>query len=175
MAKIICYIACSLDGKIARLNGDVSWLEQVPNPNKEDYGYSAFLSTVGITLMGNKTYQELLGYGIEFPYKDKINYVFTTNTALIKDEHVTFISKDIPSFVRRLKTQEEDIWLIGGGAIIALLLEHQLLDEIILFVMPVLLGEGIPLVQPLTKDIPLKLAKTKIWDSGVVELIYNLS
>jgi dihydrofolate reductase len=175
MAKIICYIASSLDGKIARLNGDVSWLEQVPNPNKEDYGYSAFLNAVGITLMGNKTYQEVLGFGIEFPYKDKINYVFTTNSALKKDEYVTYVSEDIPSFVRQLKTQKEDIWLIGGGAIIALLLEHQLVDEIRLFVMPILLGAGIPLVQPLSKDIPLQLKTTKTYNSGVVELTYTLS
>lgn len=174
MSKVKLYIATSLDGKIARADGDVSWLDEVPNPDKEDYGYFSFFDSVGITLMGNKTYQQILGFGIDFPYKDKINYVFTRNSTLEKDENVTYVSEDIPSFVNKLKEQEKDIWLVGGGEIIALFLDHGLVDEVLLFIMPVILGEGIPLLGKLKGDVPLELQNSKIWKSGVVELNYKI-
>ncbi|MFK7810414.1 MAG: dihydrofolate reductase family protein [Saprospiraceae bacterium] len=174
MGKVKLYIATSLDGKIARSDGDVSWLDEVPNPNKEDYDYFAFYDSIGVTLMGNNTYQEILGFDVEFPYKGKTNYVFSRNRALKNDENVSYVNGDITSFVESLKEKEEDIWLVGGGEIVALFLNNNLVDEALIFIMPVLLGEGIPLIGKLQKDLPLKLIKTKTWKSGVIELHYKL-
>lgn len=175
MSIIKLYIATSLDGKIARLNGDVDWLDKIPHPPNEDYGYNAFYESIGITLMGNNTYKKVLSFGVEFPYKGKTNYVFTKDKIVEKDENVTYVSGDILSFVRQLKEDsEKDIWLIGGGEITALFLDHQLVDELIVFIMPVVLGEGIPLLGALKEDIPLVLKNRKIWEeSGVVELVYG--
>jgi len=174
MSKVKLYIAISLDGKIAKPDGDVSWLDEVPHAEGEDYGYAFFYDSIGITLMGNKTYREVLDFGIEFPYKEKTNYVFTRDTSLKKDENVTFVSEDIPSFMRQLKEEGEDIWLVGGGEINRLLLDLNLVDELLVFVMPVIIGEGLPFVPALEKDIALKLNYTKHWDSGVVELNYKI-
>jgi dihydrofolate reductase len=67
MPKLILYIAISLDGKIARSDGGMDWLENHPNPNGLDYGYADFLAGIGTTIMGRKTYEEILGFGIDWP------------------------------------------------------------------------------------------------------------
>lgn len=104
MRKIKLYIAVSLDGKIAKPDGDVSWLDELPNPDHLDYGYADFLSSIDTTLMGNSTYRQLLGFGIDFPYRGKTNYVFTRNTALKEDENVKFISHEPISIVKEIKS-----------------------------------------------------------------------
>lgn len=114
MKKVILYIAMSLNGKIARKNGSVDWLESLPNPEKTDYGYNDFVKTIDTTIMGNSTYQQLMSWGIEFPYDGKKNYVFTKNTTLENTEYVDFVSENHIDFVCKLKQQEgNDIWLIG--------------------------------------------------------------
>ena len=78
MRKIISYIAMSIDGKIAKANGDISWLEEIPNPNNDDYGYAEFYNSIDTTLMGRITYEQVIGFDVPFPYPDKTNYVFTS-------------------------------------------------------------------------------------------------
>ena len=176
MRKIIVYIACSLDGKIADVNGGVDWLHQIPNPDNSDYGYNEFLKSVDSTLMGNKTYQQVLGFDVAFPYRGLNNYVITRDKSLAKDEYVQFISENLVEFIKELKQKPgKDIWCIGGGQLISLLLEHKLLDRIQVFMMPIILGEGIPLTDRLKNFSKLKLNNTITHSSGVVELDYKLS
>ncbi len=73
MKKVKLYIAMSLNGKIADRNGSVEWLEKLPNPENEDYGYVEFTETVDTTIMGNSTYQQIISWGIEFPYPNTKN------------------------------------------------------------------------------------------------------
>jgi dihydrofolate reductase len=77
MRSLKLYIAISLDNHIARSNGSVDWLESVPNPEQHDYGYQTFYDSIDTTLMGFNTYQEILNFGVYFPYPDKSNYVFS--------------------------------------------------------------------------------------------------
>lgn len=172
MAKIIIYIAQSLNGKIAHKNGSVDWL----NPyDSEDYGYQQFLSSIDVVLMGNKTYQQVLTFGDEFPYKDKLVFVFTRDKSLIKDENVTFISENIAEFVANLKkSSQSNIWLVGGGEIITYLLDKQLVDDLQVFTIPIILKSGIGLCNTLANDIKLKLINYKTYGNGVVENYYEL-
>lgn len=173
--KMILYIACSLDGKIADHTGGVSWLEALPNPDQTDYGYAEFLASVDTTIMGNKTYQQILGFGIDFPYREKINYVITRNKSLVKDEYVQYVSEGIPDFIKELKHKPgKDIWCIGGGELIALLLNQSLLDEVRVFIMPVILGSGVPLVAALKQIAHLQLIETHTYASGAIELSYRI-
>lgn len=175
MRKIILYIACSLDGKIADALGSTDWLHQIPNPEKSDYGYSEFFKSIDTTLMGNKTYQQVLGFDCEFPYKDTKNFVLTRDQSLTKDEHVEYISENLEDFIIDLKGQAgKDIWCIGGGAVNGLLLNYGLIDEIQLFMMPVILGEGINLVDHLGQQINLDLIHKAQYKSGVIELRYKI-
>lgn len=176
MRKIILYIACSLDGKIADADGSTDWLHQIPNPDNSDYGYSEFFKSIDTTLMGNKTYKQVLGFDCDFPYKDTKNFVFTRDQLLTKNEHVEYISENFEVFIKNLKRQSgKDIWCIGGGAVNGLLLNHGLIDEIQLFMMPVILGDGINLVDHLGQQINLDLKHTTEYKSGVIELRYKIS
>lgn len=175
MRKIILYIAQSLDGKIARLNGDVDWLERFPNPEDEDYGYASFYASVDVTLMGNRTYEKILSFGIDFPYADKENYVFTQQKGKHDTKFVKFIGDDLVSFVRVIKKEEgKNIWLVGGSEINTLLFNEGLIDEIYLFTMPVTLGEGIPLFTDQLAERQLHLAEVSSYSSGVILKKYRL-
>ena len=173
MRKIILYIATSLDGKIADINGSTDWLHQIPNPDHSDYGYERFIKSIDTTIMGNNTYQQILGFDVEFPYKSSANYVITRNKSLTKDENVQFISENIVDFIKNLKhASGKDIWCVGGSEINALLLDNGLIDEIQIFVMPVILGAGISLTSKVQKLKNLQLKGSIKHASGVMELNY---
>lgn len=175
MRKIILYIAASLNGKIADANGNVDWLNKIPNPENTDYGYSEFFSNIDTTIQGNRTYEQILGWGIEFPYQGKKNYVLTNDTGLADNENVEFITGNHVETIRKIKQSEgRDIWLIGGGQANTLLLSAGLIDEIRLFIMPIILHAGIDLFTGMPNETMLELVETKKYASGVVDLRYQL-
>jgi dihydrofolate reductase len=174
MRKLSLYIATSIDGFIARSDGRVDWLDAVPNPNQLDYGYEAFLESVDTTLMGNTTYQTILGFGGKFPYQDKTNYVFS-RSARADAPYVQYISEDTVSFVRQLKqTDGRGIWLVGGGQLNTVLLNAGLIDELIITVAPIVLGTGIPLFGPTALETPCVQTKTESFETGLVQSTYRL-
>jgi len=165
----------SLNGKIARTDGSVDWLEAIPNPDKTDYGYESFYGEIDTTIQGFKTYQQLLSWGIPFPYSGKTNYVLSRKKDLEPTEHVQFIREEPLNFLQQLKKQEgKDIWLIGGGEINTLLLNAGLIDEVEIFIMPVILPEGIELFGGLPKETNLRLLKTESFSSGAVRMRYEV-
>ena len=101
MRKIISYIALSLNGKIAKKDGSVDWLESIPNPDKSDYGYENFYASIDTTIQGSSTYNQVMGWGIDFPYADKKNYVFTRKTGLENTQNVDFISANHLEFIQQ--------------------------------------------------------------------------
>jgi dihydrofolate reductase len=170
MRKIILYIASSINGFIAKSDGDVDWLEQIPNPNNNDYGFSDLNKSIDTTIQGHSSYQQIVSWGIEFPYKNTTNYVITTNKELKDNENVNFISENHIEFIRDLKEMDgKDIWLIGGGKVNSLLLENYLIDEIHLFIMPILLEDGIKLFEYIDAYKTFKIIDTESYDSGVVK------
>ena len=174
MRKIKLYIAISLNGKIAKPDGSVDWLEAIPKPDNSDYGYTEFYDSVDTTIQGYNTYKKIQSWGIEFPYKGKKNYVLTTDTTLNHNKDVQFVSKDHINFIKALKKENgDDIWLIGGGKTNASLLDAQLIDELYVFVMPVVLNDGIDLFEDLVRDKSLILSRSKSYSTGVVEMIYH--
>jgi dihydrofolate reductase len=138
MRKIVLYIAASLDGYIARPDGNIDWLtDKKYNIPDEDFGYSAFIDTIGTTLMGNSTYKAVLGMDMPFPYSDKKNYVFSRSEHA-DTEYASFVKDNAVDFIEKLKEQPgKDIWLIGGGELNALVLNAGMLDEIILTYIPI--------------------------------------
>ena len=176
MRQVVLYIAASLDGYIARPDGDVSWLNapefELPG---EDYGYHQFYGSIDTTLMGNATYRAILGFDVPFPYPDRTNYVFTRSDEHSDNEFVQFITGDVPLFVRKLKHGPgKDIWLVGGGEINALLLQSGLIDRIILTLMPLTLGQGIPLFAPHTAVNRFELVETRPFTNSVIQLTWQV-
>ncbi len=176
MKKVILYIATSLNGKIARLDGSVDWLEAIPNPTKIDYGYTDFYDSIDTTIQGYSTYNQIIEWGIDFPYPDKKNYVFTRKQGLQNTEHITFISENHNQFVAQLKQQTgKDIWLIGGGQINTLLLNLQLIDEIHCFVMPIIIPDGIELFGALPQETTLQLIDSEKYATSAVAVKYQVN
>lgn len=175
MRKIKLYIATSLNGKIARTDGSVDWLEAMPNPSKSDYGFSDFFAQVETTIQGNASYEQVVSWDIPFPYQGKENFVLSRNPNRENTEHVRFITKDHLAFIRGLKAKSGgDIWLIGGAQINTLLWNAGLIDEILLFIMPTVLTEGIDLLAGLPKEQQLKLIDSYSYPGGAVRLHYEV-
>ncbi|MTI21837.1 dihydrofolate reductase [Fulvivirga sp. RKSG066] len=173
MRKLISYMAMSIDGKIARLDGDVKWLDKIPNPDKTDYGYGDFYKSIDTTLMGRTTYEHVKSFGFDY-YKDTRNYVFSSKKSE-NQKYLHFISEDAVDFTKKLKTQEgKNIWLIGGGKLNASMLKAGLIDELMLFVMPIVLGEGIAAFEGLDLMHDAKLIDTKNYNNSVTYLHYTL-
>lgn len=173
--RIKLYIATSLDGFIARENGSIDWLTEYKNNPETDYGYSEFYVSIGTVLMGRKTYEQVLGFG-DWPYGEKKAYVFTRQKEpLRREKNVEFVSGDVGEFVRRLKENtEEDIWLVGSSQLIKVFLEEDLVQDLIVFVVPVILGSGITLFDRIGKEIGLKLINTERYESGLVRMEYEV-
>ena len=167
MRKVKLFIATSLDNYIAGPNGEIDWLFA-----DGDFGYSTFIQTVDTTLMGNETYKLTNSFG-DFPYKSLTNYVFTRNPNAPEAPYVKFVSGNITAFVAELKQQPgKDIFLVGGGQINAILLEAGLIDELQVFVHPILLGKGIPLFHPTEKMHYWQFVESQSFERGLVELHY---
>jgi dihydrofolate reductase len=168
MRKIILFIASSLDGFIAGKSGEIDWLF-----TDQDYGYTKFFNTIGVVIMGRKTYDQALTFG-EYPFKGKESFVFSRSRADATDENVKFISGDVAIFVDSLRSQHgKDIWLVGGSELIQQFLKHDLIDEFVISIHPIILGEGIPLFpipNPLQK---LHLEQCETFDTGLVQITYS--
>ncbi|MFK8057255.1 MAG: dihydrofolate reductase family protein [Saprospiraceae bacterium] len=176
MQKVTLYIAISLNGKIAKPDGSVAWLENIPNPDLLDYGYADFYQSIGTTIQGRSSYDQVISWDIDFPYAGKTNFVFTRKQGLANTEHVTFISEDHVAFVKNLKSEKGDgIWLIGGGQLNTMFLNERLVDELRVFVMPIVLSEGIELFESLPNETALMLKSSNSYPTGVVELRYGLA
>ena len=174
MRKVKLYIASSLDNYIASDNGSIEWLF-----SDADYGYTKFYDSIDTILVGRKTYDQSLTFE-EYPYKGKKVYVFTRSAEVEKKKKtldVEYIDDDIPNFVRGLVQQpvgNRDIWLLGGGEIVSILLNADLVDEIILSVHPIILRKGIPLFSNINKGVNLRLLESIPFESGLVQLYYRI-
>jgi dihydrofolate reductase len=178
--KIIVSVATSADGFLARLDGSVDWLDR-PTP-KGNYGMGAFYQSIDTILWGRKTFDMARGFqekgipGSAFDTSVK-NYVFThALPSSAPPKGVEFVNQPIKKFASRLRAKKgKDIWMMGGASLIASFLDEGEVDEFILSVVPVLIGEGIPLLAPRHRTVPLKLhASTKFAD-GLVKLHYSVS
>lgn len=173
MRKVSLYIAASLDGYIARKDGAIDWLP--PITAEEDYGYGAFFARVDTVLLGRKTYELMLTLGGQ-PYEGRRCIVFTRTPLAWRDPHAEFVSDEAAGFVRALRSEPgRDIWLVGGGEMVGACLAGGVIDEIILTVVPVLLGEGLPLfpAQP-CGDRKLRLRETRGFATGLAQLTYDV-
>lgn len=171
MRKLVLYIACSLDNKIARADHSLDWLPEPEAGSEEDYGYYKFYDSVDTLLMGYKTYEVCIGFD-DWPYKDKTTYIFSREDKPVI-EGVTLVNEYPVAFSKALKDQKgKDIWLVGGGAINQLMHDAGLIDEYIITIIPVILGNGIELFPNITSEYKLSLKEQKAYPDGVVQMHY---
>lgn len=170
MKKVILYIAESLDGYVATKDGSVAWLDDFNNVPNVDYGYSEFINNIDTVVQGSRTYQQFKDKHI-----GKNSYVFTENTKTPSDDGVAFVKGSIQEFIDNLdESTHKNIWLVGGPNLLAGFLNEGQVDELIIFIMPVLLKDGIKLFSNLEAAPIISLQTTKKYDNGVVELRYAI-
>ena len=172
--KVIVHIATSADGYIARSDGDLEWLTSRPAP-KGFYGMNAFMKSIDTQVLGRKTYEVSLRMGADYDSKSR-SIVFSRHSSPADaPSGVQFVKEAIGPFMSRLREQPgKDIWLVGGGEIIASFLDEQAIDEFVISVVPVFIGEGIPLIARRHRHVPLNLLSTERFDDGLVQLHYRV-
>jgi len=165
------YIAMSLDGYIARPDGDLEWLKAVARPG-EDYGYRRFFASVDTIIIGRKTYEVALGFE-SWPYAGKRVVVVTHEPPEPRhDEH--FYAGSPEALVRRLSLEGLQHAYVDGAGVIQQFLAEGLVRRATVSVIPVLLGDGIRLFGKPDRDLPLRLLHAKTFESGLVQLEYEL-
>ena len=172
--KIIVHIATSADGYIARPDGNIDWLTRRPAP-KGFYGMPEFTRSVDAKLLGRKTFDVSVEMGARFGADDR-HYVFSRQPPPSSvPAGVEFVSQSIATFAQRLRGQAgKNIWMMGGGEIIASFLDEDAIDEFIISVVPIFIGEGRPLIAPRHREVPLTLRSVKPFPDGVVQVHYDV-
>jgi len=172
--RIIVHIATSADGYIARPDGDLDWLTSRPAP-KGFYGMNAFMTSIDTKVLGRKTYEVSLSMGAKFDSKSR-HIVFSRHAPPADaPSGVEFVSEAIGAFARRLRELPgKDVWLMGGGELIASFLDEQAIDEFIISVAPVFIGDGIPLIARRHRHVPLDLHAIERFEDGLVQLHYRV-
>jgi dihydrofolate reductase len=167
--KVILYIAVSLDGYIAKPNDDLSFLSIVQKEG-EDYGYAEFISTVDTVIIGRKTYDWVMKQVPEFPHADKETYVIT-RTERPGVGKTVFYTGNLKELVARLKGERgKNIFCDGGAEIVNELLKDRLIDEVIISVFPILLGNGTRLFKDGRPEVELVLLSCRSFDTGLVQV-----
>jgi dihydrofolate reductase len=170
--KVILYISMSLDGYIAKPNDDLSFLSIVEKV-EEDYGYSELLSQVDTIILGRKTYDWVIKQVGELPYKDKNVYIITKTFRPNKGK-IVFYSGNLTELIHNLKIQnQKNILCEGGAEIVNELLRKDLIDELIISIIPILVGKGIRLFDENRPEQKLKLISVKTFESGLIQLHYK--
>jgi dihydrofolate reductase len=171
--KIIVNIATSADGYIARSDGNLDWLTRRPAP-KGFYGLPQFSRAVDAKILGRKTFDLSVEMGATFEAND-IHYVFSRRPRPDVPPGVQFVRDPIRTFAERLRKQPgKNIWMMGGGEIIGAFLDEAAIDEFIISVVPIFIGEGIPLIAPRQREVRLRLLSSKGFPDGVVQLHYDV-
>ena len=171
--KVILYIATSLDGYIAKPGDDLSFLSVVQKDG-EDYGYADFVNTIDTVILGRKTYDWVMTHVEEFPHAHKNTFIIT-RTARPAIGKTSFYTGDLKELIERLKGEKGlNIIIDGVAEIVNELLKQQLIDEFIISVVPVLLGNGIRLFRDGFPEQGLKLVGARHFETGLVQLHYQL-
>ena len=173
MSQIVLYIAASLDGYIAGEDDDISWLKPFEDV---DYGYDTFIGSIGLVILGRRTYDVTTEAGWGWPYPVP-GYVLTSQPP---GDHpqgadITFTDRPLPELVaeaRQRIADDKDVWVVGGAGVVRDFLAAGLIDQIRLFVIPVMLGHGVRLFQPVDRPTTVSLQRVNQLPEGMVELAY---
>ncbi|MFT3822626.1 MAG: dihydrofolate reductase family protein [Chitinophagaceae bacterium] len=172
MRKVILFIATSADGYIAKPNDDLKFLDLVQQEG-EDYGYSGFINTIDTVIIGRKTYDWIMAQVPEFVHADKTTYVITRNDRPDNDNTI-FYTGDLTALITELKSRQgKNIFIDGGAEVVNELLQHDLIDEFVISLIPVFVGNGTKLFKDGRPEQLLQMVSAKTFDTGLVQLYYK--
>jgi dihydrofolate reductase len=174
--KSTVYMAVSVDGFIARENGDLDWLPAF-GANDEDYGYHAFMESIDALIMGRNTFEKVLSFGVDWPYGSKPVIVLSSQPYTLPDtlpDSVENMHGDMGDIVAGLLQRGFEHLYVDGGRTAQTFLNNDLIDRYILTVIPVLIGSGISLFGSTSEDRKLSLVDHRSWPSGLLQLTYDI-
>lgn len=172
--KVILYIAASLDGYIAKPNDDLSFLS-LAEQEGDYYGYGQFMNTVDTMVLGRKTYDWVVGQVGSFPDEGKTVYVIT-QTPREPIGNICFYTGSPQTLITTLKNQPgQNIFINGGAQLVNSLLQHRLIEEFIISVIPVLVGSGTRLFARGQPEQSLQLLACRHYATGLAQLHYRLT
>ena len=188
MSKAQYYCAASLDGYIAEADDTLAWLMgyqgsfEGADAEPMKGSYDRFYDGVGALVMGSATYEFILdhdGKGDQWPYAGKPTWVLTSRDLPrhgAADADIRFANADVSSLHDEMiaAAGERDLWVVGGGNVASQFADRGLLDEVLVTVVPVVLGNGKPLFDRRVPGGPMQLMGTRTFDTGMVELRYEI-
>ncbi len=188
MSKTQYYCACSLDGYMAEPDDSIDWLVKYEGSFEGDGvepiagAYERFYEGVGALVMGSATYEfilDALTEGTEWPYKGKPAWVLTSRDLPEpegEDVDVRIANARLGDLHGEMMAAagERNLWVVGGGNVASQFADEGLLDEVLVTVVPVVLGEGKPLFARRLPGGPMQLMGTSSFDNGMVGLRYEL-
>ena len=171
--KTTVYVGTSLDGFIARKDGDIDWLVKYQNKEVHD-SYNEFISRIDAMVIGRGTYEKVLSFP-EWPYEKKV-FVLSTSLKQIPgtlNEKATLVAMKPSELLNYLSDKDFSNIYIDGGKVIQSFLREDLVDELIITKVPELIGTGIPLFGYLDNDLRFEHIKTNIYSDGLVKSQYK--
>lgn len=165
-----CHIAMSVDGKIARADGSFDWLEHHP---PQEFGFDALMAGIDAILMGRDTYEVMRRFG-EWPYGDKATIVMTNRPLADAPPAVEARSGDLAVVAAELEARGyRRVWIEGGAQVIRGMIAVGKLDVLEMAIVPIVLGEGIPLIAPGTPELKLTLKSCEPRSAGALHVVYE--
>jgi dihydrofolate reductase len=170
MRRVLYSVAASLDGYIAGPGGEFDWIPMDPAID-----WDAFINRFDAVLLGRRTYEVTVAQKSGASLPKMPAYVFSRTLRSIDQPGVTLVGEDAPGAVGELREASgKDIWLMGGGVLFSSLLEAGLVDGVEVGLVPVLLGQGLPLLPSMSRTTRLTLTQTQTYPSGIVLLSYDV-
>lgn len=170
------FIATSLDGYIARLNGDIDWLTAFESSDDTAYGFHEFMDSVDGLVMGRHTFEKVIDLE-KWPYPSKKVVVLSSHPLKVPDKllsKVDIMSGSPAEIIDTLSGKGYYHLYVDGGKTIQRFLRKGFIQEMIITVVPVLIGEGIPLFGSLERDIKLERCSTTPFENGLVQNRYRV-
>lgn len=167
------YIASSLDGYIAKQDGEINWLHDNPNPNNDDYGYADFIKNIDALVMGRNAYEKVRSFD-EWPYDKKVIVLSTILKEVPNDliGKIEFFSGSPHEVMEHCHKNGLNNLYIDGAKVIQSFLRDDLIDELIVTRLPILLGKGIPLFSSMDSPLKFKHQSTTVYDAALVKSHY---
>ncbi|HBJ67427.1 dihydrofolate reductase family protein [Alcaligenes phenolicus] len=175
MSTAHVFIGTSLDGFIAKPDGDIAWLLERSDP-AEDHGYMAFIADKDAVVMGRGTYEKVLTFDV-WPYQLPVVVLSRQLADMSVPEHlqgkVRFSRQTPEQLMEQLAAENLQRIYVDGGQLIQSFLRAGLVHEMILSTMPVLIGEGRRLFGDVNQDMDWRLLSSQSFPSGLVQSRYQ--
>ena len=169
------FIATSLDGFISDKHGGIDWLDTFPEINTIDTGYHSFAASVDALVMGRATFEKVLSFGIDWPYKIPV-YVLSNSLTTVEEKYegkVFLLNGPVGVVLEQIHQRGHYKLYLDGGSVIQDFLRADQIDEMVITIIPVLLGEGIPLFGSLAQPLVFECTETKHFLGKVVQNHYK--